>query len=168
LPNKFNPKVLKTLSKNQALIDSFFARLAILCEGDAEYFVAEISLPKALKVETLGEKEIVAINCGADTSINGYSEILTSFGTPFYILCDRKALSRVDAEYKGKCTSFPDDDTYRYLEKSNKEKFEKARKSIGSSKEKDNVVLREVLYKIEPPNEVTELADKIEPTLTNP
>jgi hypothetical protein len=161
-------KVLKTLSKNQALIESLFARLAILCEGDAEYFVAEISLPKALGAESLGEKEIVAINCGADTSINRYSGILTSFGTPFYILCDRKALSMVDAEYKGKCTSFPDDDTYRYLEKSNKEKFEKARKSIGSSKKKDNVVLREVLYKIEPPNEVTELAGRIKPMLTNP
>jgi predicted ATPase len=168
LPNKFDLKVLKTLSKNQALIESLFARSAILCEGDAEYFVAEISLPKALGAESLGEKEIVAINCGSDTSINRYSEILTSFGTPFYILCDRKALNRVNAEYKGKCTSFPDDDTYRYLEKSNEKEFEEARKSNGSSKEKDNVVLREVLYKIEPPKEITELAEKIEPTPTNP
>ncbi len=82
----------KTVEKNDAFIQALFSRLAIVCEGETEYWVAQISLPKALGVNALAELEIVPIIAESDTSINKSCAILEKLGVEYLVLCDEKAL----------------------------------------------------------------------------
>jgi len=157
---EFSEDEWKAIGKNQGLIESLFSRATVMCEGDDEYWVAQISLPKALGVGTVADSEIVTVRGEGKCSFRYYN-ILEKFGVDFLILCDQDTLNEMKEEYKNRCVYFRDKDTYEFLEKKYSNEFEVCRKELGRDGKKDKVVLWCVLKKIKPPDAVKELAQRL-------
>jgi hypothetical protein len=148
---EFDADELKLIGKNQALIESLFSHAAIVCEGDTEYWVAQISLPKALGVHSLGDYEVVAVLGEGDRSLRRYCNILEKFGVDYLILCDQKTYDGMDQEYKKRCVPFSAKDTSEFLRDKYPDEFQRCMKELERHKEKDMTVIRCVLEKILPP-----------------
>jgi energy-coupling factor transporter ATP-binding protein EcfA2 len=166
LARSFPKRELKFIEKNDAFAQALFSRLALVCEGETEYFTALISLPKALKVNTLADLEIVPILSEGDSSIDRHCEILEKLGVEYHVFCDEKAVGTDRAQgavrkYREKCFPVPCDDTWDYLKKSFEKEFDECEKNLSSYKHKDMAVLRCVLENTRPPDIVEELAKTI-------
>ena len=158
---EFSEDERKAIEKNQGLIESLFSRAAVMCEGDDEYWVAQISLPKALGVGAVADAEIVTVRGEGKGSFRYYN-ILEKFGVDFFILCDQNTFNEMKEEYKNRCIYFRNKDTYEFLEEKYSNEFQACKKELGRYEKRDRVVLRRVLKKIEPPDAVKELAQRLE------
>lgn len=120
---------------------------------------------------TLAELEIVPVLGESDTSINKSCAILEGFGVEYLVLCDGKALGTdvahgpVNDTYRERCIVVPEEDTGLYLQKRFGKEFDECEKELNYHREKDMGVLRCVLGRVEPPEPVVELAERIKELL---
>jgi energy-coupling factor transporter ATP-binding protein EcfA2 len=161
IPEEFDADELKLIGKNQALIESLFSHAAIVCEGDTEYWVAQISLPKALGVHSLGDSEVVVVLGEGDRSFRYYN-ILEKFGVDYFILCDQKTYDKMDEEHKKRCVPFLAKDTSKFLRDEYPDEFQRCMEELKRHNMKDIPVIRCVLERILPPPPVQELAKRLQ------